>query len=79
MASKMRLTIAVTLGIFGASPAFADCAATMKSNDAMMMKVTDAAKKDAAMKEEKMAKDMMDKKDEAGCKTHADKAMEMMK
>jgi hypothetical protein len=51
----------------------------MKSNDAVMVKVTDAAKKDAVVKEEKIAKDMLDKKDEAGCKVHADKATEMMK
>jgi hypothetical protein len=44
-----------------------------------MMKSTDVSKKEMAMKEESMAKDMMDKKDEAGCMTHADKAMEMMK
>jgi hypothetical protein len=31
------------------------------------------------MKEQTMAKDMMDKKDEAGCMMHASKAMEMMK
>jgi len=77
MLSRLGLAFAVALG--SASPVFADCASAMKSNDAMMMKVTDKAKKDAAMKEEQMAKDMMDKKDEAGCKMHADKAMEMMK
>jgi hypothetical protein len=79
MASKVSVTIAVALSILGASTAFADCAATVKSNDAMMMKLTDAAKKDAVAKEEKIAKDMLDKKDEAGCKVHADKATEMMK
>ena len=79
MVGKMGLAIAVALGVLAASPAFADCAAALKSNDAMMMKSTDMAKKDAAMKEQNMAKDMMDKKDEAGCMMHADKAMEMMK
>jgi hypothetical protein len=42
-------------------------------------KSTDMAKKDSAMKEQNMAKEMMDKKDEAGCMMHANKAMEMMK
>jgi hypothetical protein len=79
MFGKMGLAFCVALGIFAATPAFADCASTMKSNDAMMMKSTDMAKKESAMKEENMAKDMMDKKDEAGCMMHADKAMEMMK
>ena len=79
MVGKMGLALGVALGILATTPAFADCASAMKSNDAMMMKSTDMAKKDSAMKEEKMAKDMMDKKDEAGCMMHANKAMEMMK
>jgi hypothetical protein len=79
MVGKMGLAFGFTLGILAASPAFADCASTMKSNDEMMMKATDMAKKDSAMKEQAMAKDMMDKKDEAGCMMHANKAMEMMK
>jgi hypothetical protein len=62
-----------------ATPALADCASAMKSNDAMMMKSTDMAKKDSAMKEQNMAKEMMNKKDEAGCMMHANKAMEMIK
>ncbi len=79
MVGKMGLGFGVALGILAAVPAFADCASTMKSNDAMMMKSTDMAKKDSAMKEQNMAKEMMDKKDEAGCMMHANKAMEMMK
>jgi hypothetical protein len=57
-----------------------DCTdANMKSaNDSMMM-MKDATKKDAAMKEMNMAKDMMAKKDDKGCKMHLDKAMGMMK
>jgi hypothetical protein len=31
------------------------------------------------MKEQNMAKEMMSKKDEAGCMMHANKAMEMIK
>jgi hypothetical protein len=80
MVGKIGLAFGVALGILAATPAaFADCASAMKSNDAMMMKSTDMAKKDAAMKEQNMAKEMMDKKDEAGCMMHADKAMEMIK
>jgi hypothetical protein len=37
------------------------------------------AKKDSAMKEQNTAKAMMEKKDEAGCMMHANKAMEMLK
>jgi len=79
MVGKMGLAFGVALGVLAATPAFADCASAMKSNDEMMMKSTDMAKKDSAMKEQNMAKEMMDKKDEAGCMMHADKAMEMIK
>jgi hypothetical protein len=73
------LALGVVLGVLAGTPAFADCASAMKENDAMMMKASDTAKKDSAMKEQNMAKEMMDKKDEAGCMMHANKAMEMMK
>jgi hypothetical protein len=57
-----------------------DCSdANMKSANDSMMKMKDATKKDAAMKEMNMAKDMMAKKDDKGCKMHLDKAMGMMK
>jgi hypothetical protein len=79
MVGKMGLAFGVALVILAATPAFADCASAMKSNDAMMMKSTDMAKKDSAMKEQNMAKEMMGKKDEAGCMMHANKAMEMIK
>jgi hypothetical protein len=79
MVGKMALALGFAFGIFAAGPASADCASAMKTNDAMMMKSSDASKKEMAMKEEGMAKDMMDKKDEAGCMMHADKAMEIMK
>jgi hypothetical protein len=79
MVGKIALALGVVIGIFAAVPASADCASAMKANDEMMMKSTDVSKKEMAIKEEGMAKDMMDKKDEAGCMTHADKAMEMMK
>ncbi len=39
----------------------------------------DATKKDMAMKEMEMAKDMMAKKDEAGCMMHTGEAMKDLK
>ena len=57
-----------------------DCSeASMKAMHDSMMKMTDADKKAATMKEMDMAKDMMAKKDEKGCKMQMDKAMGMMK
>ena len=53
--------------------------ASMKTANDSMMKMTDATKKAAAMKEMDMAKDMMAKKDEKGCMAQMDKAMGMMK
>ena len=53
--------------------------ASMKTANDSMMKMTDATKKAAVMKEMDMAKDMMAKKDEKGCMTQMDKAMGMMK
>lgn len=53
--------------------------ASMKTANDSMMKMTDATKKAATMKEMDMAKDMMAKKDDSGCKMHMDKAMGMMK
>jgi hypothetical protein len=53
--------------------------ASMKTAHESMMKMTDATKKAAAMKEMDMAKDMMAKKDEKGCMMQMDKAMGMMK
>lgn len=57
-----------------------DCSeASMKAMHDSMMKMTDASKKAAAMKEMDMATDMMAKKDEKGCMMQMDKAMGMMK
>ena len=53
--------------------------ASMKTANDSMMKMTDATKKAAAVKELDLAKDMMAKKDDKGCKMHMDKAMGMMK
>lgn len=56
-----------------------DCAeASMKAANDSMMKMTDAGKKMAVMKEMDMAKDMMAKKDEKGCSAQLHKAMGMM-
>ena len=57
-----------------------DCSeASMKAANESTMKMTDATKKAAVMKEMDMAKDMMAKKDEKGCMMQMDKAMGMMK
>ena len=53
--------------------------ASMKTMRDSMMKMTDATKKAAAMKEMDMAKDMMAKKDEKGCAMQMEKAQGMMK
>jgi hypothetical protein len=53
--------------------------ASMKAMHDSMMKMTDANKKAATMKEMDMATAMMAKKDEKGCMMHMDKAMGMMK
>ena len=53
--------------------------AHMKTMNDSMMKMTDATKKAAAMKEMDMAKDMMAKKDEKGCAMQMEKAQGMMK
>ena len=65
---------------FAAVPAFAaDCAAEMKTSNEMMMKMTDASKMEMAKKEMAMAKEAMDKKDEAGCMMHMDMMNKAMK
>lgn len=55
-----------------------DCTeANMTKANADMDKMAAGEKKTMAMKEMAMAKEMMGKKDMAGCKTHMDKAMGM--
>ena len=80
---------AFSAALLAVAPAFAqtpaattsmNCSETsMKAANDSMMKMTDATKKAAAMKEMDMAKGMMAKKDDSGCKMHMDKAMGMMK
>ncbi|MBX9910667.1 MAG: hypothetical protein K2Z25_18415 [Beijerinckiaceae bacterium] len=62
-----------------ATPGMNCSEASMKTAHESMMKMTDATKKAAVMKEMDMAKDMMTKKDEKGCMMHMDKSMGMMK
>lgn len=50
----------------------------MKTANESMMKMTDATKRAAAMKEMNTAKEMMARKDEKGCATHMQRAMGMM-
>jgi len=55
-----------------------DCTdANMMKTNADMDKMAASEKKTMGMKEMTMAKEMMDKKDMTGCKTHMNKAMEM--
>lgn len=55
-----------------------DCTdANMTKASADMDKMAAGEKKTMAMKDMSMAKEMMAKKDMAGCKTHMNKAMEM--
>jgi len=55
-----------------------DCTdANMTKANANMDKMAAGEKKTMGMKEMTMAKEMMEKKDMAGCKTHMNKAMEM--
>lgn len=69
---------AATLGalLFGAAPAFAqDCATGIRTSDEIVVKITDSAKKTAAMKHMALAREKMAAKDEAGCLLHVDDAM----
>ena len=52
--------------------------ADMTKMDADIARMTDATKRDGAMKEMSMAREMMAKKDDAGCMMHMNGAMKMM-
>ena len=78
---KGILGIVAVSALLSIAPA---AAAEMDCNEANMMKVNGdmdkmpaGEKKTMGMKEMTMAKDMMEKKDMAGCKMHMNKAMEM--
>ena len=72
------LGAAAIVSLFAIAPAVAaemDCTeANMTKAEADMGKMSAGEKKTDAMKEMSMAKDMMAKKDMAGCKTHMNKA-----
>lgn len=73
------VAISTLLAITPASAAeMMDCTdANMTKASADMDKMAAGEKKTMGMKEMTMAKEMMEKKDMAGCKTHMNKAMEM--
>jgi hypothetical protein len=52
--------------------------AEMTKMDTEMSKMTDTTKKEGAMKEMAMAKEMMAKKDDTACVTHMTNAQKMM-
>lgn len=74
------IAVAALLAASPASAQMTDCTdANMTKASADMEKMPAGEKKTGAMKEMTMAKEMMAKKDMAGCKTHMDKMMTMMK
>ncbi|MFM9862240.1 MAG: DUF305 domain-containing protein [Micropepsaceae bacterium] len=78
-AVSVALLTAIPVWAQPTDPASAKCSeAGMKSANESMMKMTDATKKAAAMKEMHTARQMMAKKDEKACVTHMEKAMGMM-
>ena len=71
-------SLAILLTIAPAQAQKVTCTdADFTAMEAGMAKV-DATKKDGMMQEIKTAKEMMAKKDEAGCMTHMENAMKMM-
>jgi hypothetical protein len=83
---KQYVLAAISVALLSGAPASAQTGmmtpkcdnAGMKMANDSVMKMTDASKKDMAMKEMAMAKDMMMKKDEKGCMMHMQKAMGTM-
>ena len=75
--------LAAVFGLALIVPASAENAkcdeATMTAMTAEVEALTDAGKKDAAMKEMRMAKDMMTASDMDGCGTHLDAAAKIYK
>jgi len=76
-------SIAIT-SLLATAPISASAADMMDCTDSNMMKANAdmdkmgaGEKKTMGMKEMTMAKEMMEKKDMTGCKTHLNKAMEM--
>ena len=75
MMKSLLSTAAIAALLMGVSPAYADCATGIKTTDEIVVKITDSAKKTAAMKHMALAREKMTAKDEAGCQTHLDEAM----
>ena len=78
---KSIVGIASFAALLAIAPLQAQAACTeadMTKMEAEAAKMTDATKKDGAMKEMMMAKESMGKKDDAGCATHMENAMKMM-
>lgn len=72
---KSLAIAAISLG-FATSSFAMDCTqANLDKLDTQIKALTDKNSQDSAMKEAQMAKDMMAKKDTAGCTTHLDAAM----
>ena len=72
-------SLALLLALAPAQAQSTSCTqADMTKMEAEMAKMTDATKKEGAMKEMTMAKDMMAKKDDKACMMHMDNAMKMM-
>ncbi len=80
MMKSLFSTAAFSALLLGAAPAFAlDCATGIKTTDEIVIKVTDSAKKTAAMKHMALAREKMTAKDEAGCMAHLDDATKASK
>ena len=81
---KQLCGLLAVASLFAIAPISAQAAEMMDCTDANMMKanadmdkMAAGEKKTMGMKEMAMAKEMMEKKDMAACKTHMNKAMEM--
>ena len=81
---KQLFGLLAVASLFAIAPVRAQAAEMMDCSDANMMKANAnmekmpaGEKKTMGMKEMTMAKEMMEKKDMAGCKTHMNKAIEM--
>lgn len=73
---KTLAIAALTVGLSTSAFAATECTqANLDKLDTQVKALTDKAAQDSATKEIQMAKDLMAKKDDAGCVTHIDAAM----
>ncbi len=79
MMKTLLSTTVFTAMLFGAAPAFADCATDMKTTNELVIKATDSAKKTEAQKHMVLANEKMAAKNEAGCMTHIGDAAKALK